>query len=195
MRQSSSDSLRTLLKTHCLLSCLIFLALSSFENLDRLLSSIVVFGAIHGRQDSHSSIPLSEHSIQSFDIFLTFNRLVLMLDLLECLAEKVKNMGEGTHMLCHVHNILPLGFQQLQRLKLFFFDLQRVDIHQIKYDRVGPEHCPDLFPSRRAAKGKTMIACPLWYEASGFTEGLANVEDVIWWLAEGVKLADGLSDI
>ena len=52
-----------------------------------------------------------------------------MLDLLECLAEKVKNMGEGTHMLRHVHNILPLGLQQLQCLELLFFDLQRVDVH------------------------------------------------------------------
>ena len=120
---------------------------------------------------------------------------MLMLDLLECLAEKVKNMGEGTHMFCHVYNILPLGFQQLQRLEFFFFYLQRVDIHQVKYDRVGPEHCPDLFPSRRTAKGKSMIACPLRYEASGFTEGLANVEDVIRRLPEGVKLADGLSDV
>ena len=40
-----------------------------------------------------------------------------------------------------------------------------------------------------------MIACPLRYEASGFTEGLANVEYVIWRLAEGVKLADRLGDI
>ena len=98
-------------------------------------------------------------------------------------------------MLCHVHSILPFGFQQLQCLKLFFFDLERVDIHQINYDRVSSEHCPYLFPSCLAAKSKLMIPCSLRYKASGFTEGLANVEDVIRRLAKGVKLADGLTII
>ena len=104
-------------------------------------------------------------------------------------------MGKGAHLFSHFHYMLPLCLQQSQSLKLFIFNLEWINVHQVNYNGMNAEHCPYLFPSLFTGHCQLMVTSSLRDEAYGLTQRLTNVKYVIRRRAKGVKLADRLADV